>query len=287
MPGALPALDVPAELDPHAARPRTDRRNAMNALMQSAAGLARAERQGDPRPDGAARRRDDPGDDGAAAAAVRARPAVHLQHRDGADGDDGRGLHGPAARLRGLPGGDPADDAAAPLAQRRLDARRAARGPHRRRRRGQGDRVVRPLPDRRQLRGRPDRVRDPRRHQLRRRHQGRRADRRGRRALHARRDARQADGDRRRHERRPDRREGGQAAPRRGRRRGRVLRLDGRRLEVRARRRDGGPPDPVHQHHRRLRHRRRPARPDARRRRPTATSCSRSATRWSRRSRRC
>ena len=79
----------------------------------------------------------------------------------------------------------------------------------------------------------------------------------------------------------------GQAPPRRGRRRGRVLRLDGRCQQVRARRRDGRPADPLHQHHRRLRDRRRPARPDRRRRPPTATSCWRSATRWSRRSRRC
>ena len=57
--------------------------------------------------------------------------------------------------------------------------------------------------------------------------------------------------------------------------------------EVRARRRDGRPADPLHQHRRRLRHRRRAARPDAPRRPPSSTSCSRSATRWWRRSRRC
>jgi flagellar biosynthesis protein FlhA len=46
------------------------------------------------------------------------------------------------------------------------------------------------------------------------------------------------------------------------RRRGsRVLRLHGRCLQVRARRRAGGPADPVHQHHRRLHHRRAAARP--------------------------
>ena len=46
MPGALPALDVPAELDPH---DRADRSPAdaptMNSLTQSAAGLARPERR--------------------------------------------------------------------------------------------------------------------------------------------------------------------------------------------------------------------------------------------------
>ena len=57
--------------------------------------------------------------------------------------------------------------------------------------------------------------------------------------------------------------------------------------QVRARRRDGRPADPVHQHHRRLHHRRAAARPVGRRRRPTATSCWPSATRWWRRSRRC
>src|SRR5664279_891827 len=79
----------------------------------TAAVTARPEREGDPRPDGTARPRDDPGDDGAATAAVRARPALHLQHRDGADGDDGRRLHGAAARLRRLSRGHPPDDAAA------------------------------------------------------------------------------------------------------------------------------------------------------------------------------
>jgi hypothetical protein len=45
------------------------------------------------------------------------------------------------------------------------------------------------------------------------------------------------------------------------------LRLDGRRLEVRARRRRRRHPDPVHQHHRRPDHRRHPARHVGRRRR--------------------
>ena len=124
------------------------------------------------------------------------------------------GLHGATAGLRDLPGGDPADDAVPAVAQRRLDPRRAAfAGPHRHRRGGTGDRVVRPLRDRRQLRRRPVVVfailvvinfivvtKGAGTHL------------RGRRALHPRRDARQADGDRRRPERRPDRREEGSPA---------------------------------------------------------------------------
>ena len=45
-------------------------------------------------------------------------------------------------------------------------------------------------------------------------------------------------------------------APRRGSARRRLLRQHGRRQQVRARRRDGRHPDPLHQHRRRLRHRR-------------------------------
>ena len=187
-----------------------------------------------------------------------ARPAVHLQHRAGADGDAGRRCtccgRSTSRRSRRC------------CCSRRCCACRstsprrawcccdghtgAGRG-------GQGDRGLRPLPGRRQLRRRPRRVRDPGGHQLRRRHQGRRAHRRGRRALHPGRDAGQADGDRRRPERRPDRRGRGRAgaAPEiaRG---GRLLRLDGRCQQVRARRRRRRHPDPVHQHRRRLRHRR-------------------------------
>ena len=57
--------------------------------------------------------------------------------------------------------------------------------------------------------------------------------------------------------------------------------------EVRARRRDGGHPDPVHQHHRRLRRSASSSTTCPRRGGRDATSCSPSATRWSRRSRRC
>ncbi len=94
--------------------------------------------------------------------------------------------------------------------------------------------------------------------------------RRGRRALHPRRDARQADGDRRRPQRRPDHRRGGADAALRDLARGRLLRRDGRRLEVRQGRRD-----------RRRRHRRRqPARRHGGRRPPAgpARSARRSST---------
>ena len=84
-----------------------------------------------------------------------------------------------------------------------------------------------------------------------------------------------------------DRREGSQAPPRRSGRRSRLLRLHGRRLQVRARRRHRRHPDPVHQHHRRLRHRHAAARPVAPARPPTATSCWPSVTRWWRRSPAC
>ena len=85
----------------------------------------------------------------------------------------------------------------------------------------------------------PDPDRDP----VRRDHQRRRSRGRSRRPLHPRRHARQADGDRRRPQRGPDHRRGGAHAPRGGRPGGRLLRRDGRCLEVRQGRRDGGHPD--------------------------------------------
>ena len=154
---------------------------------------------------------------------------------------------------------------AAAVAERRVDAGRAARRPHRSGRGRPGDRVVRPLPGRRQLRGRHRRVRDPDRDQLHRHHQGRGADRGSVRALHARRDARQADGDRRRPERRPDQRRAGPQAARGSRAGSRVLRLDGRREQVRARRCDRRPADHGDQHRRRADHRDGPARHGLRR----------------------
>ena len=85
--------------------------------------------------------------------------------------------------------------------------------------------------------------------------------------------------------RRDDRRE--RSAPPKEAARGRklVLRRDGRRLEIRSRRRDRGPFDRIHQRRRRHRHRHGAAGHDLRRRR-TPTRCSRSATALSRKSRR-
>ncbi len=88
---------------------------------------------------------------------------------------------------------------------------------------------------------------DPRRDPVRRRHERRRAGRRGRGSLHARRDAGQADGDRRGPQRRSDHRRPGARPPIGDRSRGRLLRRDGRRLEVRQRRRDGRPDHHRHQ----------------------------------------
>ncbi len=101
--------------------------------------------------------------------------------------------------------------------------------------------------------------------ELRGHHQGFGPHRRSRGALSPRRDARQADGDRRRSQRRPDRREGGARAPQGAGGRKRLLRRDGRRLEIRARRRHRGPARRLHQHHRRHHHRRRAAEPVVRR----------------------
>ena len=74
-------------------------------------------------------------------------------------------------------------------------------------------------------------------------HERRRPRGRGRRALHARRHARQADGDRRRPQHGPDHRRGGAQAARRDLARGRLLRRDGRRHEVRQGRRHRRHPD--------------------------------------------
>ena len=84
----------------------------------------------------------------------------------------------------------------------------------------------------RRFRAVPDPGRDP----VHRDHQGLQPRQRSDRALRLGRDARQADGDRRRHEQRPDHGRGRAHAAREDRRRGRVLRGHGRRHEVRARR---------------------------------------------------
>ena len=178
------------------------------------------------------------------------------------------------------------DDAAAPVAQRRLDARGAAGRPHRAGRRRQGDRGVRPVPGRRQLRRRPGGVRDPGGDQFRGDHQGRRAHRRSQRALHPGCDAGQADGDRRRSERRPDRRGGSAQPPRRRSRRkpSSTARWTARASSCAAmRRRHHHPAD---QHRRRPGGRRAAARSGPRHGGQESTPCSPSATAWWRRFRR-
>ncbi len=215
-------------------------------------GSPRAEADGpDRRPDrGRGRRRHA----GRAAPGDRPRHADRGEHhRRAADPDDGD-VRQQAARLRGVPGGDPGRDAVPARAERQRHPVGAAR-----RLRRQGDRHLRPLRHRR-LAGRGHhRVLDPRGHPVRGHHQRRRPRRRGRGPLHPRRDARQADGDRRRPQRRPDRRRRGAATPCGGGRRGRLLRRDGRRLEVRQGRRDRGDRDHPGQPARRV-HRRRASR---------------------------
>ena len=127
-------------------------------------------------------------------------------------------------------------------------------------------RRLRPPGDGRRFRHRHHRLPHPGDDQLPGHHQGRDPHRRGRRALHPRRHSRQADGDRRRSLGRPHRREGGAGAPARARGGKRLLRLDGRRVEIRPRRRDRRPHHSRRQHLRRHRHRRHPARSVARRR---------------------
>ena len=119
------------------------------------------------------------------------------------------------------------------------------------------------LRDGRRLRHRHHRLPHPGDGQLSRHHQGRDAHRRGRRPLHPRRHSRQADGDRRRPVGRPDRRQGSAAPAPRARGGKRLLRLDGRRLEIRPRRRHRRPHHHRGQHLRRHRHRRHPPRHDA------------------------
>jgi flagellar biosynthesis protein FlhA len=75
-------------------------------------------------------------------------------------------------------------DAAAPGAQRRLDAHRADQRPYRSARRGPRDRGLRRIRGRRQLRGRHGGVHRARHHQLRGDHQGRRTHLGSQRALH-------------------------------------------------------------------------------------------------------
>ena len=99
-------------------------------------------------------------------------------------------------------------------------------------------RRLRPPGDGRRFRHRHHRLSHPGDDQLPGHHEGRDPHRRGRGALHTRRHSRQADGDRRRPLGRPHRREGGAGSQARARGRKRLLRLDGRRIEIRPRRRD-------------------------------------------------
>ena len=144
------------------------------------------------------------GFDGSAHPALAARYLLHPQHRCGADGDDGGGLHDQAAGLCGLPLGAAADHADALVAQRGIDPRGADGRPHRPRRCGRGDRGLWSLPDWRQLCRGPDRFQHPGGHQLCGDYQGCRAYCRSLGPLHAGRHARQADGGGCRPERRSD-----------------------------------------------------------------------------------
>ena len=154
-----------------------------------------------------------------------------------------------------LPHPAAADHAAAPVAERRdhaADPEPRQRGsPGRRARRG----GVRRLPDGRRRGDRPDPVRHPAGGELHGHHQGFGPHRRGGGAVQPRCDARQADGDRRRPVGRHDQRGHRPAAPQGPGGRKRLLRRDGRRGEVRPRRRDRGDDHHHHQRVRRLRHR--------------------------------
>ena len=150
-------------------------------------------------------------------------------------------------------------DDAAPCAQPRLDAPDPGARPRGHRGRRPRHRGVRQFRDERQLRDRHHRVHDPGDRELRGHHQGLGPHRRSRGALQPRRHAGQADGDRRRSLGRPDQRERRAHAPQAPGGRERLLRRDGRRLEIRARRRDRGPAGRVHQRDRRHDHRHRAA----------------------------
>ena len=239
-----------------AARLRLPRQREGRRRMNTPDEEGRPARRPDRRGRGRAGRRDDD----RPAAAVPARPRDHAEHLGRADDRRRDALRAARARLLRVPE-PPAADHAVPARDQRLGH---APDPAARRRRPRGRRV-RQLRRRRQRGRRPDHLPDPRRHPVRRHHERRRPRGRGRRALHARRHAGQADGDRRRPQHGPDHRRGGAQAPRRDRPGGRLLRRDGRRLEVRQGRRDGRHPDHADQPRRRHRHRRRAAGPAVRR----------------------
>ena len=214
------------------------------------------------------RRRAGRGDDDHPAAAVPARSRDHAEHLGRADDRHRDALRAARARLLRLPEPPAAHHAVPARDQRVRHAPHAAA-----RRRGPRRRGVRQLRRRRQRRRRPDHLLHPHRDPVRGHHERRRPRRRGGRALHARRHARQADGDRRRPQHGPDHRRGGAQAPRGDLPGGRLLRRDGRRLEVRQGRRHGGHPDHADQPRRRHRHRRHAAGPAVRRGRRTSSRC--------------
>ena len=153
-----------------------------------------------------------------------------------------------------------------PSAQSGVDPADPQSRPRRPRGRRTGDRSVRRLRDGKQLRHRDHRLLHPGDRQLRGHHQGLRAHRRGFRPVHPRLDARKADGDRRRPLGGTDRRGSGAGAAPGDRGREQLLRRDGRRRQVRPRRRHRRPVDHLHQRHRRDDHRRRPDGSDVSRR---------------------
>ena len=209
-------------------------------------GSNRALDPGGPRPAGRHR-----ADDGGAPAAGDARPAARRQHQPVRAG--GAGRHRP----RRLP---EAVGVPVPAA----DHHHGAAGPERlvhpadpaERVRRQGHRDLRQLRGRWLGPGRAGRLPDPDRDPVRGHHGRRGAGCRGRGAVRPRRHAGQADGDRRRPGRRTHRRGRGTASPPAHRHRVRLLRRDGRRLEVRQGRRHRRHRDRGHQPARRVRHRR-------------------------------
>ena len=138
LPGRAPAARGARRHGPAATRAARRRRRRGLTVERARRRTQRAARPAGQRPrrrhEGAAAARlrgHDAGDDGAAAAALRAGPAVHLQHRAGADGDDGRGADGQAAGLRGPAHRAAGHHAAAAVAERGVHARGADGRPHR------------------------------------------------------------------------------------------------------------------------------------------------------------
>ena len=160
--------------------------------------------------------------------------------------------HQEADRLQRLPHAAAFRHALPPRPQHRDDARDPHPG-----RRGQPHQRLRPIRRAGQLRHRPGDLHHPDDHQFHRHHQGRGPRRGSFRALHPGRHARQADEHRCRPQRRHHLRARGARPPQSHREGSRLLRRDGRREQVRPRRRHGGRAHHRHQPHRRLRHRHR------------------------------